>query len=49
MDRFGYTGSAAIPMVFDKALREGSVSKGDILVFVGSGGGLHFGATAYKW
>jgi 3-oxoacyl-[acyl-carrier-protein] synthase-3 len=49
MDRFGYTGSAAIPMAFDKALREGSVSDGDILVFVGSGGGLHFGACAYKW
>ncbi|MGM0547226.1 MAG: 3-oxoacyl-ACP synthase III family protein [Bacteroidota bacterium] len=49
MDKFGYTGSAAIPMVFDKALREGSVSEGDILVFVGSGGGLHFGACAYRW
>jgi len=49
MDRFGYTGSAAIPMAFDKALRGGSVSDGDILVFVGSGGGLHFGACAYRW
>lgn len=49
MDRYGYTGSAAIPMVFDRALRERDVSEGDILVFVGSGGGLHFGACAYKW
>ncbi len=49
MDKFGYTGSAAIPMAFDKALRDGNVSKGDILVFVGSGGGLHFGACAYRW
>jgi len=49
MDRFGYTGSAAIPMAFDIALRGGTVSKGDILVFVGSGGGLHFGACAYRW
>ena len=49
MDKYGYTGSAAIPMVFDKALRSDSVSKGDILVFVGSGGGLHFGACAYRW
>lgn len=49
MDRFGYTGSAAIPMAFDGALREGAVSPGDILVFVGSGGGLHFGACAYRW
>lgn len=49
MDRFGYTGSAAIPMAFDQALRSDGVSKGDILVFVGSGGGLHFGACAYQW
>ncbi|WP_138431816.1 3-oxoacyl-ACP synthase III family protein [Fodinibius saliphilus] len=49
MDRFGYTGSAAIPMVFDKALRDGAVKDGDLLVFVGSGGGLHFGACAYRW
>lgn len=49
MDRFGYTGSAAIPMVFDQAVRNGDVNEGDILVFVGSGGGLHFGACAYKW
>jgi len=49
MDRYGYTGSAAIPMAFDKALRGGKVDKGDILVFVGSGGGLHFGACAYRW
>ncbi|NGP89538.1 3-oxoacyl-ACP synthase III family protein [Fodinibius halophilus] len=49
MDRFGYTGSAAIPMVFDSALRDGAVKDGDLLVFVGSGGGLHFGACAYRW
>ena len=49
MECYGYTGSAAIPMVFDKAVREGNVSIGDTLVFVGSGGGLHFGACAYKW
>lgn len=49
MDRFGYTGSAAIPMVFDKAVRNGDVADGDTLVFVGSGGGLHFGACAYNW
>ena len=49
MDRFGYTGSAAIPMAFDSALRNGEVAEDDILVFVGSGGGLHFGACAYRW
>lgn len=49
MDEYGYTGSAAIPMVFDQTLRSGSIEKDDILIFVGSGGGLHFGACAYRY
>jgi 3-oxoacyl-[acyl-carrier-protein] synthase-3 len=49
MDRFGYTGSAAIPMVFDETLRSGVIREGDKLIFIGSGGGLHFGACAVQW
>lgn len=49
MSNYGYTGSAAIPMVFDKELRSGTFREGDIHVFIGSGGGLHFGACLYKW
>jgi 3-oxoacyl-[acyl-carrier-protein] synthase-3 len=49
MDRYGYTGSAAIPMAFDETLRQGSIQEGDHLIFIGSGGGLHFGACAVNW
>lgn len=49
MDRFGYTGSAAIPMVFDETNRTDPPKAGDIAVFIGSGGGLHFGACAYRF
>lgn len=49
MDKYGYTGSAAIPMVFDQSLRQDEPNKGDLLVFIGSGGGLHFGACAVRW
>jgi len=48
MKKYGYTGSAAIPMVFDQALRAGTVKKGDLMIFIGSGGGLHFGACAMR-
>ncbi|MEX2477000.1 MAG: ketoacyl-ACP synthase III [Gracilimonas sp.] len=49
MDKYGYTGSAAIPMVFDESLRNDELNEGDLLVFIGSGGGLHFGACAVRW
>lgn len=48
MDKFGYTGSACIPMAFHDAYKQGKVKKGDLLVFIGSGGGLAFAACAIR-
>lgn len=48
MHYFGYTGSACIPMALDEWVKKGKVNKGDIVAFVGSGGGLAFGASLYK-
>ncbi|MGK7390732.1 MAG: 3-oxoacyl-ACP synthase III family protein [Candidatus Cyclobacteriaceae bacterium M2_1C_046] len=48
MDRYGYTGSAAIPMALDEAVRAGKVEKGDIIFLIGSGGGLAFASAAFK-
>jgi 3-oxoacyl-[acyl-carrier-protein] synthase-3 len=45
MDRYGYTGSACVPMALDAARREGRVKKGDALVFVASGAGFSVGAN----
>lgn len=49
MDRYGYTGSAAIPMVFDEVWRQGKIKEGDIVCFMGSGGGLAFANAIFKF
>lgn len=48
MDRFGYTGSACLPMALDDARKAGRVKPGDVAVFVGSGVGLAVGAAAFR-
>jgi 3-oxoacyl-[acyl-carrier-protein] synthase-3 len=47
MHDFGYTGSACIPMAFDQWVRSGKVKGGDKVLFIGSGGGLAFGASLF--
>lgn len=49
MDRYGYTGSACIPMVLAEADAAGRLSPGDLVVFMGSGGGLAFACAAFRW
>lgn len=48
MDRFAYTGSACIPMAFDDAMQKGKLNEGEIICFMGSGGGLAFANSIYK-
>jgi 3-oxoacyl-[acyl-carrier-protein] synthase-3 len=49
MDRFAYTGSACIPMAMAEADERGKIHDGDLVVFMGSGGGLSFAAAAFQW
>lgn len=49
MGKWGYTGSACIPMVLDDAVREGKLRPGDNLVMCASGGGLNMACAAFKW
>lgn len=49
MHRYGYTGSACIPMALDEALSKGMIKKGDLLFFIGSGGGLAFAGAAFRF
>jgi 3-oxoacyl-[acyl-carrier-protein] synthase III len=49
MDRFGYTGSACIPMALTEAEELGKLKPGDLVIFMGSGGGLAFATAAFKW
>jgi len=48
MDRFGYTGSACIPMALHEALTSGRIRKGDLIVMVASGAGLAVGASLIR-
>ena len=48
MQKYGYTGSACIPMAFADAKQKGKVKEGDTVCFVGSGGGLAFAMAIYK-
>ncbi|MCP4547455.1 MAG: ketoacyl-ACP synthase III [bacterium] len=49
MHRYGYTGSACIPMAMCRAVEQGKLKRDDLVVFMGSGGGLSFAAAAFKW
>jgi len=49
MDRYGYTGSACIPMALAEAVEMGKVKTNDLILFMGSGGGLAFATAAFRW
>jgi 3-oxoacyl-[acyl-carrier-protein] synthase-3 len=49
VDRFGNTSSASIPIALSETYAAGKLHDGDIIVFVGFGGGLSWGAVAWKW
>ncbi len=49
MHKWGYTGSACIPMALDDAVAAGRLSPGDLVVMTGSGAGLAMGSAALRW
>jgi 3-oxoacyl-[acyl-carrier-protein] synthase-3 len=50
MDKWGYTGSACIPMALDDAIESGVGPKpGDNVLFIASGGGISMACTVWKW
>ena len=49
MSYYGYTGSACIPMALNEAHNQGKLDRGDLVVFIGSGGGLAFACSAWIW
>ncbi|HMT09138.1 MAG TPA: ketoacyl-ACP synthase III [Pyrinomonadaceae bacterium] len=49
MDKWGYTGSACIPMVFHDAIAQGKIKRGDTVVMCASGGGLNMACLAMKY
>jgi 3-oxoacyl-[acyl-carrier-protein] synthase-3 len=49
MEKWGYTGSACIPMVLDDAIRQGKLERGDVFVVCASGGGINMAAMAFRY
>lgn len=48
MDKWGYMGSACLPIAFDDAIRLGKIKSGDLVVFIGSGVGYNQASVAYR-
>jgi len=49
IDKYGNTSAASIPLLLDELSREGKLEKGDLLVLVGFGAGLTWGANVVRW
>jgi 3-oxoacyl-[acyl-carrier-protein] synthase-3 len=48
MEKWGYTGSACIPMALDDALQQRKIKPGDLVVLIGSGVGYNQAAVALR-
>src|SRR5690625_193684 len=49
INRYGNNSSASIPIALSESINDGKIKDGDIIVLVGFGGGLTWGAVALKW
>jgi len=48
MEKWGYTGSACVPIALDDALEQGKIRSGDLVVFIGSGVGYNQAGAAFR-
>lgn len=46
---YGNTSAASIPIALSEAVQAGKIKRDDVIVFVGFGGGLSWGAVAWRW
>jgi len=46
---YGNTSAASIPMALAEAVSAGRIKEGDVVLFVGFGAGLSWGAVAWRW
>jgi len=50
MDKWGYTGSACVPLALDDAITQGiGPQPGELVVFCASGAGYTMAAAAFEW
>lgn len=49
VNKYGNTSSSTIPIALYEALQEGKIKDNDVIVMVGFGGGLSWGAMTLRW
>lgn len=49
LDKYANTSAASVPIALDEALEAGKIKDGDIVVMVGFGAGLTWGAAVLRW
>lgn len=49
LDKYANTSAASVPIALDEALEAGRIKSGDIVVMVGFGAGLTWGAAVLRW
>ena len=49
IDEYGNTSAASIPIALSETVERDVLRDGDLIVFVGFGGGLSWGAVAWRW
>ncbi|SDJ87270.1 beta-ketoacyl-ACP synthase III [Sediminibacillus albus] len=47
--KYGNTSAASIPIALSEGVKNGKIKEDDLVVLVGFGGGLTWGAVAFKW
>lgn len=49
IEKFGNTSASSIPIALVEELQKGRIQDGDLIILVGFGGGLTWGAVALRW
>lgn len=49
IEKYGNTSTASIPLALEEIWREGKLKRGDLIMFVGFGAGLTWGANLIRW
>jgi 3-oxoacyl-[acyl-carrier-protein] synthase III len=49
MDRYGYTGSACVPMAFHQGVKEEKIKPGDLVLTMASGAGFSVAANIFRY
>jgi 3-oxoacyl-[acyl-carrier-protein] synthase-3 len=48
IEKYGNNSTASIPLALDESVREGSLKAGDLVILVGFGAGLTYGANLVR-